>query len=142
MPDPIPGSDTEAGMNGFNLRYGLWFPFDLLAIELRVGSLGEETGTIVQDPGVRYFFGLAKVNLPFDTVNLYAMGGVSKVYYDFNGTESEDEDLVGGVGIELLATETSGFTIEFLKYGLDDGEIEGQIISFGFNHRFELPGFR
>lgn len=133
---------TERDMNGFNVRYGLWFPFDLIGVEVRVGSLAEESGTLVGDPEVRYVFAMGKANIPFETVNLYVMGGVSKVYYDFAGTEGDDEDVAGGIGIELLGSETTGLTLEFLKYGVDDDDIEGEIITFGFNHRFELPGFR
>jgi hypothetical protein len=142
IPDPIPDPDDAADMNGFNLRYGFWFPFDLLGIEVRIGSMAEETGTMIEDPEVRYFFGMGKANIPFETVNLYVMGGVSKLYYDFDGTERDDEDVVAGVGVELLGTETTGLTLEFLKYGMDDDLIEGRMISLGFNHRFELPGFR
>lgn len=137
----LPGG-PELDMNGFNLRYGFWFPFDLIGVEIRIGNLAEESGTIVEDPEVRYAFGMGKVNIPFETVNLYVMGGVSKAYYDFNGVEDDDEDVVGGIGIELLGSETTGFTIEFLKYGVDDDAVEGKVITLGFNHRFELPGFR
>lgn len=136
MPEP------ELDMNGFNLRYGFWFPFDILGVEIRLGSVAEETGTLVGDPEVRYVLGLGKANIPFETVNLYVMGGVSKTYYDFDGTEEDDEDVAAGFGIELLATETTGLTIEFLKFGSDDDPIEGEVLTFGFNHRFELPGFR
>jgi len=133
---------TDRHINGFNLRYGFWFPFDLLGVEIRIGNVAEETSTLVGDPELRYIFGMGKANIPFETVSLYVLGGISKSYYDFAGTETDDEDIVGGLGIELLATETTGFTIEFLKYGLDDDDIEGEMITIGFNHRFELPGFR
>jgi hypothetical protein len=133
---------TELDMNGFNLRYGFWFPFDLIGVEFRLGSVAEQTGTLVGNPEVRYALGLAKANLPFETVSMYAMGGISKSYYDFAGVESDEEDIVAGVGIELLGTETTGLTLEFLKYGMDDDALEGSVITFGFNHRFELPGFR
>ncbi|HEX5055906.1 MAG TPA: hypothetical protein VFX02_05360 [Gammaproteobacteria bacterium] len=139
--NPIPNG-SEEDMNGFNLRYGIWLPFDLFAIELRLGSVGEENGTLLEDPEVRYFFGVGKLNIPFETVNLYVLGGVSRVYYDIDGTESNEDDVVGGVGIELLGNETTGLTIEFLKYGVDDDPAEGKLITIGFNHRFELPGFR
>lgn len=140
--DLADASGAELDMNGFNFRYGFWFPFDLIGVEVRIGSIAEETGTIVGDPELRYAFGLGKLNIPFETVNLYVMGGISLAYYDFAGTESDDEDIVAGVGIELLGTETTGLTIEFLKYGMDDGAIEGEVMTIGFNHRFELPGFR
>jgi opacity protein-like surface antigen len=133
---------AERDMNGFNLRYGFWLPFDLIGVEVRIGNIAEESGTMVGDPEVRYVFGMGKLNLPFERVNLYVLGGVSKVYYDFAGREQDDEDVVGGVGIELLGSETTGLTIEFLKYGVNDDDIEGEIITIGFNHRFELPGFR
>jgi hypothetical protein len=133
---------TEQDMNGFNLRYGLWFPFDVLGIEIRVGSVGEETGTLVGDPEVRYIFGMGKANIPFEKANLYVMLGVSKTNYDVEGDEESGEDAVGGFGIELLANETTGLTIEYLKYGMDDDDAEGRVMTIGFNHRFELPGFR
>ncbi|HEY3486758.1 MAG TPA: outer membrane beta-barrel protein [Gammaproteobacteria bacterium] len=133
---------TELDMNGFSVRYGLWFPFDLIAVEARIGFASEESGDIVGDPIIKNYMGLAKANLPFEKVNLYAMGGVSKTYYNFDGVETDDDDVVGGMGIELLASETSGLTIEFLRYGVDEADLEGTILSIGFNHRFELPGFR
>lgn len=134
----------DRDMNGFNLRYGFWFPFDLIGVEIRLGRNSEQTGTLVGDPEVGYIFGMGKVNIPFETVNLYVMGGISKVNYDFASTSQErnEEDIVGGVGIELLGSETTGWTVEFLKFGVDDDAVEGEIITFGFNHRFELPGFR
>jgi hypothetical protein len=117
---------TELDMNGFNLRYGFWFPFDLIGIEIRVGNVAEQTDTLIGDAEVRYALGMAKANLPLETVSLYVMGGISKSYYDFAGTEDDEEDIVAGVGIELLGTETMGLTIEFLKYGMDDDPREGK----------------
>jgi hypothetical protein len=132
----------EREMSGFNVRYGLWFPFDLIAVEVRIGAATETTNNLAGDPQVRYALGLGKVNLPFEKVNLYAMGGVSKVLYNFGGVETDEEDIAGGVGIELLATETSGLTIEYLRYGIDDDPIDATVLTFGFNHRFGLPGLR
>jgi hypothetical protein len=137
--------DTDAGelsMSGFNIRYGLWFPFDVFAVEIRVGAATESTSNVVGQPEVRYALGLGKVNIPFEKVSLYAMGGISKVYYDIGGVETDEDDLVGGVGIELLATEASGATIEYLRYGIDDDAIDATLLTFGFNYRFGLPDFR
>jgi hypothetical protein len=136
------GGTPLADMNGFNLRYGFWFPFDLLGAEIRIGNIAEQTGTLVGDPELRYLFAMGKANIPFETVSLYVMGGISKTYYNFGGIETDEEDVAGGIGIELLGSETTGFTIEFLKYGVNDDAIEGELITIGFNHRFELPGFR
>jgi hypothetical protein len=137
--DTNPG---ELSMSGFNIRYGIWFPFDIFAVEIRIGAAAEGTNNLTGQPEARYAMGLGKVNIPFEKVSLYAMGGVSKVYYDLNGVETDESDIVGGAGIELLATEASGFTIEYLRYGIDDDPIDATLLTFGFNHRFGLPDFR
>lgn len=131
----------EADGEFANLRLG----YELgrfLAFEARFGlELGNEAsvaGTKV-DPRMGAVF--ARLNLPFERVDLYFLGGAGRVSFN-DGTGREREEWpAGGIGIELYGSERTAIVLEGVRYeGDDDGDYKA--ITLGFKHHFDWPRFR
>jgi hypothetical protein len=110
-----------------------------LSIETHLGLSADDTNNLLGDPEIMYGAAFVRLNLPFEKINLYVMGGASTVKYNFSGLEDTESEAAGGFGLDLFANERTALTIEFMRYGVDNTL---DITSIGFMHRFEFPGLR
>lgn len=137
--------DTDAPFDAdgefANLRLG----YELgrfVAFEARFGlELGNEAsvaGTKV-DPRMGAVF--ARLNLPFERVDVYFLGGAGRVSFNDGTGRQREEWPAGGIGIELYGSERTGVVLEGVRYeGGDDGDYKA--ITLGFKHHFNWPRFR
>lgn len=127
--------------NGLGLKLGREFG-KFMAIEIHAGTVADSTDNILGDPELTYAAAFARLNLPFERVNLYALGGAASINFDFPGFDDTEVDRAVGVGLDLLANPNTAFTIEIMNYGTEDDLDLIEIVNFGFTHRFDFPGLR
>lgn len=127
--------------NGLGLKLGREFG-KFLAIEVHAGTGAEGTENVLGDPELTYSAAFGRLNLPFERVNLYALGGAASINFDFTGFDDTEVDRAVGVGLDLLANPNTAFTIEIMNYGTEDDLDLIEIVNFGFTHRFDFPGLR
>lgn len=127
--------------NGLGLKFGREFG-KYLAIEVHAGTGAESADTVLGDPELTYSAAFARLNLPFERVNLYAMAGAASINIDFPGFDDSEVDRAVGFGIDLLANPNNALTIEILHYGTQDEQDLIDVVNFGFTHRFDFPGLR
>ena len=121
-----------------DFKYGREFG-KYLAVELQTSIAADETQNVLENAEVKAAGGFLKLNLPFNRVNLYALGGKSYVEYDVLGLDSTEE--AGGFGIDLFANEDNMLTIEKMIYNYDSA-LEYHVVRIGFTHRFNFSGLR
>ena len=108
-------------------------------IETHIGLSSISSSNILEDPEVTYLAALLRLNLPFEKVNLYLLGGGSIIRYDFPSANDEESRAAGGIGIELFGSPNTAFTIDLMRYGTDSTL---DTLSFGFIHRFKFARLR
>lgn len=127
--------------NGLGLKFGREFG-KFLSIEAQAGSSSDSVSDILGDPNLTYASAFVRLNLPFERVNLYALGGAATLNADIFGFDDSQVDRVIGVGMDLLANPNNALTIEIMRYGTQDEQDLFEIVNFGFTHRFDFPGLR
>jgi len=127
------GNSTAIGLRG-----GYHFS-DFLGVELRGGfDTGGDKGGLQESPDVIHGGAYVRLDLPFERVNVFFLGGTSVVRYDsVNGTK-DTSDVSGGIGIELYGSDRTALTLDYMNYS--DGAYEG--VSLGLVHHFDWPRFR
>ena len=94
---------------------------------------------------VYYAAAFGRLQLPFERVNVYALGGFSFIDYEIatpppeRPLQDDESEIALGVGIELYGSDTNTFYLQAMQYGDD---VEYRTYSVGFSHRFNFPGFR
>lgn len=127
--------------NGLQLKFGHEFG-KFLALEAHLGGSSESTDNLVGDPELTYSAVFLRLNLPFERVNLYVLGGAATLNLDIPGFDDSEFDRAVGVGIDLLASPDNALTIEVMKYGTQDEQDLIDVVNLGFTHRFDFPGLR
>lgn len=135
--------ETEGGFgldtHGLGLKFGREFG-QYISFEAHMGSGADSSENILRDPEVSYGAAFLRMNLPFERVNLYAVGGLSRVSIDGGGAgNGSDEERAVGVGIDLFGSEVTALTIEKIRYGSDT---TFDVLSVGITRRFDWPGLR
>lgn len=130
-------ADGEFG----NLRVG----YELgrfVAFEARFGlELGNETEVAGRDVDPRMGAVFARLNLPFERVDVYLLGGAGRVSFNDGTGRQREEWPAAGLGIELYGTNRTALVFEGVRYeGDDDGDYKA--ITLGFKHHFDWPRFR
>lgn len=131
-------SGNEISTHGLHFKLGREFG-RFLSIETHLGLSADSTDNLLGDAELMYGGAFARLNLPFEKVNLYVLGGASTVKYSFSGLEDTESEAASGFGVDLFGNERTALTIEFLRYGTDNTL---DIISVGYMYRFEFPGLR
>lgn len=124
--------------NGFGLKWGREFG-RWLSVELHGGVSANDTSNLIRDPEISFGGAFVRFNLPFERVNVYVLGGASKVSVDAGTVATSFEEAAGGVGLDLFAGEDSALTLEVMRYGQDSSL---DTLSIGFMHRFDFPRLR
>lgn len=127
--------------NGVGLKFGREFG-KYIMIEAHAGTSSDSTDTVLGDPDTTYASAFLRLNLPFERVNLYVLGGAASINADLLGFDESEVDRAAGFGLDLLANENTGFTLEVMNYGIEDDIDLIKIVNFGFTHRFDFPGLR
>lgn len=127
--------------NGLGLKFGREFG-KFMAIEAHAGTVADSSENLLGDPQLTYSGAFFRLNLPFERVNLYVLGGAASMSFDVAGFDDDELDRAVGVGIDLLASENSALTIELMNYGTEDDMDIIEIANFGFTHRFDFPELR
>ncbi len=125
--DASTGDELDA--NGFTIQYGRDF-FRLFGIEAHIGSARDNSTNVFGNKAdYTYFAVLGRINLPLDRVNLYALGGVSQIDFDFGAIDGDDDEAALGIGIDLFASENSALSIQAMRYG-DDNSLDTLIVAY------------
>ena len=112
-----------------------------IAVELSASIAADDAEDIFKGPEVKAVGGYLRLNLPLNRVNLYVLGGASRVQYDIPNPNLKDTEQAGGFGIDLLANEDNMLTIERVVYNYDS-VLEYSVVHIGFTHRFNFSGLR
>lgn len=132
-------------MNGLGLKLGREFT-QFFSVEIHSGIAADSTNNILGDPELTYSAAFARLNLPFERVSLYVLGGAATMDFDIPGfddiVDAGEIDRAAGFGMDLLANENTALTIEVVYYGNEDNLDEIEFLHFGYTHRFEFPGLR
>ena len=126
--------------SGIGFKFGREFG-KFLAVEVHAASSALKSKYILRDPDVTVIGAFGRLNIPFKRVNIYALGGQSKVEYDSGTLSADDVENAFGFGVDLLASEDSMLTLESMTYNRDNA-LEFKVTNLGFTHRFDFWGFR
>lgn len=137
--DDTNGNVTEITNAGFQLGYQ---SLSFLGAELRGGFESGDTSGALDDPSLAYGGVFARLQIPYERVNVYALVGGGSVSFD-NGAGSGEihSGPAGGIGIEIFGSERSALSLEYIRYSSDDTTYDG--LSLGFVHHFNwaVPRF-
>lgn len=130
----------EADGEFVNLRLG----FELgrfLGFEARFGMDTGRTQVGGTHLDTRMGAAFARLNLPFEGVDVYALGGAGRVSFNDGTGRTREEWPAAGLGIELYGSERTAIVFEAVRYeGDDDGDYKA--FTLGFKRHFNWPQFR
>lgn len=113
-----------------------------LAFEARFGM---DTGSAKTSAGTyldtRQGAVFARLNLPFEGVDVYALGGAGRVSFNDDTGRNAEEWPAAGLGIELYGSERTAVVLEAVRYEGDD-EGDYKAYTLGFKRHFNWPQFR
>lgn len=130
----------EADGDLVNLRLG----YELgrfLAFEARLGMGTGGANVGGTDLDTRMGAAYVRLNLPFEGVDVYALGGAARLSFNDGTGRQAEEWPAAGIGIELYGSERTGVVLEAVRYeGGDDGDYKA--LTLGFKRHFDWPQFR
>ncbi|HEX7027558.1 MAG TPA: outer membrane beta-barrel protein [Gammaproteobacteria bacterium] len=127
--------------NGIGFKLGREFG-KYIMIEAHIGNSSESSDNLLGDPDLTYSGAFLRLNLPFERMNIYVVGGAASINANLTGFDDSEVDRAVGFGFDLLASENSALTIEVIDYGTEDELELIETVQLGFTHRFDFPGLR
>lgn len=133
------GEDISS--NGGLFKLGREFT-DFFAIEIHGGIAKEGQANAFGDKfEYRHAAAFGRINLPFNRLNVYLMGGAAKVDIDTGLISDDDEFAAGAIGLDFFSSERTAFVLEFIRYENDD-DVTTDFLNVGIKYHFDYPGFR
>ncbi len=129
--------DHTADLTNFELRFGYFFG-DFLGVELRGGRGDDGDTSPLESPTLTHADAYVRLNLPFEDINIFFLGGASAISYDHAAGDVSESGPSAGLGIELYGTDRTALTLSYMTRA--DDAYEG--FNIGLMHHFEFPSFR